>query len=124
MANIVIFKPNQIPQYLESVNTGEYVVDPSVPKDQVVAKPGIIINPDISAVQNVDKKYWKRGTGKKVIEMTPTEKAQVDLAEKTARIAEINKYNFEGGRLAEGLVDAGLITKTQIVNFIKGKEGL
>lgn len=124
MSNVAIFKPGQIPTYRESVNTGEYVVDPNVPKDQAAAIADVIINPDISAVQNIDKKYWKRGPDKKVVEMTSAEKARVDLAEKAARIAEISKYNFEGGVLAEGLVNAGLITRDRIVNFIKQGEGL
>lgn len=112
MANIAIFKPNQQPQYLTSVNTPDYSSDPDV-----------IVNPDISAVQNVPLKYWKR-VGNQVKEMTLAEKAQVDLTEKTARITAISNYQFEGGQLAEALVSAGLITKIQIVNFIRQKEGI
>ena len=112
MSNIAIFKPNQTPQYLKSVNTPDYEGDLNV-----------IINPDISAVEKVGLKYWKR-SGNKVVEMTAGEKQAIDLAEKTARIAQIESYGFESGQLAEALVDAGLITKVKIVNFIKGKEGL
>ena len=113
MSNVAHFKNGQIPEYLISVNTPDYEGDPNV-----------LINPDISAVQNIPLKYWKRGTGNKVIEMNLTEKAQIDLAEKTARITAINNYEFEGGILVEGLVNIGLITKTQIIDFIKQKMGL
>ena len=124
MSNIAIFKPNQTPQYLESVNTGDYVVDPNVPKTQVVPKsPDIIINPDISAVKNVDKKYWKRN-GNNVIQMTVAEKAQVDLAEKQIQIDAINQYKFDGGELAEILVDKGILTKIEVVDLIKQRRGL
>ena len=112
MSNIARFKSGQTPEYLTSVHTPDYEGDPDV-----------LVNPDISAVQSIDRKYWKR-VGNTIVEMTLAEKAQIDLAEKTVRITAINNYEFEGGRLAEGLVSAGLITKIQIVNFIKGKEGL
>lgn len=112
MSNIAIFKLNQTPQYLTSVHTPDYSSDPDM-----------LVNPDISQVQNVPIKYWKR-VGNQVKEMIIAEKAALDLAEKNARITAINNYQFEGGQLAEALVTAGLITKVTLVNFIKGKEGL
>lgn len=124
MSNIAIFKSGQTPQYLESVNTGEYVIDPNVPKNQVIPKdPDVIINPDISAVKSVNRKYWKR-SGDKVVEMTIAEKVQVDLAEKQVQIDAINQYKFDGGELAEILVDKGILTKTEVVDLIKQRRGL
>ena len=140
MANIVIFKLGQTPQYLTSVNTPEYC---DIPEDKKVynkdrtiwgttltkselpqyAKPGVIINPDISAVKDIDKKFWKR-SGNNIVEMSLTEKAQVDVAEKQVQIDRINNYEFAGGELAEILVDKGILSKTDVVNLIKQKRGL
>lgn len=52
-------------QYLKSVNTPDY--DPA----------DWIINPDLSAVNGVPKKYWKI-SGNSVLEMTPQEKSDKD----------------------------------------------
>ena len=85
MANIAIFKTGKVAQYLRSVDTGEYVVDPNVPKDQVVPiDPDVIINPDVTSVQNIPLKYWKR-LGNNILEMTANEKLAVDTAELQSR---------------------------------------
>ena len=74
MSNIAIFKTGKIPEYRISVNTRDYVVDPNVPKSEVVPlDPDVIINPDISSVSNVPLKYWKR-SGNNILEMTQSEK--------------------------------------------------
>lgn len=54
-------------QYFMSVNTPDY------------PESDWIINPDLSAVANVPAKYWKID-GDSVVEMTTTEKSQVEAA--------------------------------------------
>ena len=76
------------------MDTGEYVVDPNVPKDQVVPNdPDILINPDISAVQNVPLRWWKR-VGNTVVEMTQTEKDALVAAELQARKDQANDFGI------------------------------
>ena len=62
MANVLIFEAGKEPQYLLSVNEPDYCV--SVPPTKFVAqdyaKPGVLINPDLSALKDVPKKYWKQ----------------------------------------------------------------
>lgn len=124
MANILIFETNKKPQYLKSVDEGQYVVDVNVNKrQQVSVSPDILINPDVSLLANVPIKYWKR-SGNKVIEMTTLEKQTVDNVEKQVRIDNLNNYQFDGGELAKILVEEGLITKTKIIDKLKLKEGL
>ena len=124
MANIAIFEPNKTPQYLTSVSEGPYVININVDKRlQQPRDSTILLNPDISTVKNVPLKYWKK-VGNQIQEMTMLEKQAIDLVEKTSRITALNNYQFEGGQLAEALVNAGLITKTTLINFIKQKEGL
>lgn len=74
MADIVILDPNKPAQYLKSVNTSDYTVSSTV-----------LVNPDVSAVVSVDQKYWKKGTGNTVIEMTLGEKQAVDDADLVLR---------------------------------------
>ena len=66
MSNIARFRQGQTPEYLKSVNTPDYSSDPDV-----------IVNPDISSVQNVPLKYWKRNLNA-VVEMSQSEKNVVD----------------------------------------------
>lgn len=73
MASIALFTPNQTPQYLPSAHTPDYEGNPDA-----------IINPNVSAVQNVPLKYWKR-SGNTILEMTLAEKQSVDAAELQAR---------------------------------------
>ena len=70
MSTVVLFNPTQ---YLTSVNTPDYEGNPNA-----------IINPDISSVQSVPLKYWKR-VGNTVVEMTLAEKQAVDAAELQAK---------------------------------------
>lgn len=90
---------------------------------QDFAKPDVLINPDISAVKNVDKKYWKR-VGNAVVEMTKVEKKIVDDAKKAKKIKDIEDLNFEGKEAINILIDAGIVTKQQVVDSLKAKEGL
>lgn len=40
----------------------------------------VIINPDMSAIKGVPIRYWKKGVGDSVVEMTAIEKTQIDNA--------------------------------------------
>lgn len=125
MADIVDFNQTP-PQYSRSVHTPDYLTKiPDNKKDMPkFAKPGILVNPDVSRVENIPTKYWKKGTGNKVIEMTTSEKQAIDNAEKQGRKDAIDNYEFNGGDLAQALVDAGLVTKKQITDFVKIREGV
>lgn len=114
MSDIVIFKLNQQPQYLKSVNTGDYINDPD-----------ILINPDISSVQSVPLKYWKR-SGDSIVEMSTSEKSAIDLEELNQRKATADNFNISVEMLANVLLDlfadkftAKNITKDYLVNLIK-----
>lgn len=107
MANIAIFKPNKTPEYLRSVNTPDYSSDPDV-----------LVNPDISALQSIPHKYWKR-VGNAVQEMTAGEKATVDTQEQALRDAAVNDLHIDTVILAKALVKAGVITKNALINAIK-----
>lgn len=73
MASVAIFKAGQQPQYLLSVNTPDYSSDPDV-----------IVSPDLSSVQNVPLKYWKR-VGNTISEMSQAEKDTITAAELVIR---------------------------------------
>jgi hypothetical protein len=121
MANIAIFKAGQPAEYLESVNTLDYLTGVPSSKDQAqaFAKPGVLINPDISAVKDVPRKYWKR-VGDQIKEMTAAEKTAVDNAEKSARDVRIdNLEDVDAIVLAKALIKAGVITKAALVQRVK-----
>jgi hypothetical protein len=71
MANILRFNPNDlivpnmVIEYLKSVNTPDYLGN-------------ILINPDISIVENIPIKYWKV-SNELVIEMTEEGKNAIDI---------------------------------------------
>ena len=99
MANIAIFKPNQTPQYLTSVNGAEYMVDPTALEGNVVSNdPDVIFNPDINAVKNVPLKYWKR-SGNNIVEMSLAEKQTILDAELQARKDAANDFGVEGMKI-------------------------
>ena len=90
--NVAIFKAGQTPQYLTSVNGAEYMVDPQALEGTVVSTdPDVLINPDISIVQNVPFKYWKR-VGNSIVEMTLGEKQAVLDAELLVRKSNANTF--------------------------------
>jgi hypothetical protein len=80
MANIVIYNPSVTPkvvlEYLESVNTPDYS-----------SRPDVLVNPDITALVSVPRKYWKV-VGSAVLEMTSTEKSNLDGFETAQLIAQ------------------------------------
>lgn len=124
MANIAIFKAGKEPQYLTSVDTGEWVVSTKVPKNKIQPKdPDVVINPDISTVKDIPVRYWKR-SGNTIISMNQQEKDAVDNEKKSSRKDAIDKLQIDGSLLAEALIAAGIVTKKQIVDAVKAKEGL
>jgi len=108
MANIAIFKLNKTPEYLRSVNTPEYSSDPDV-----------LVNPDISSVENVPLRYWKR-VGDTIVEMTQAEKDAVIQAELDAKEATLQRLeDIDAVILAKAIVRAGLISKDNLITAIK-----
>jgi len=83
MANVAIFKSGQTPQYLESVNTPDYSKDVDV-----------LVNPDVSALDGVPLKYWKRVLNT-VVEMNQTEKDALDAADLQAKKDDITTISRE-----------------------------
>ena len=130
MANIAIFKPNETPQYLTSVNGAEYMVDPTALEGNVVSNdPDVLFNPDISAVVNVSLKYWKR-SGDNIVEMTVGEKQVIDDAELQARKDAANDFSIEGMKIVLTalikVINLRLpidkkITKQEMVDALKGE---
>ena len=130
MSNIAIFKPNQTPQYLTSVNGAEYMVDPTALEGNVVSNdPDVIFNPDISAVVNVSLKYWKR-SGDNIVEMTVGEKQVIDDAELQARKDAANDFSIEGMKIVLTalikVINLRLpidkkITKQEMIDALKGE---
>lgn len=87
-SDVVIYDPadaivsNNVTNYLESVNTPEYDGNPYT-----------LIDPDLSSVTGVDKKYWKV-TDNSVVEMDLIEKAAVDnAAKKSLELSAANNTN-------------------------------
>lgn len=91
--NVAIFKPGQTPQYLQSINGAEYMVDPNAPEGSVTPIPDVLINPNISVVQSIPVKFWKR-VGNSIAEMTAGEKQSVLDAELAARKLQADDYNI------------------------------
>lgn len=115
MANILIFKdPPKEPEYLESVNTPDYL-----------HLPNILVNPDISVVKTVPIKYWKRDNDK-VVEMTPEEKEAWDLPAKQVEEAAqlvITEINTTKDELTISLADwdKGIDKDAVLKNLVKLK---
>lgn len=80
MASVALFNPTQ---YLTSVNTPDYEDNPDA-----------IINPDITAVQNVPLKFWKR-SGNTIVEMTQAEKDAILIAELQTRKDTANDFGLD-----------------------------
>ena len=83
MSNVAIFKPNETPRYLRSVNTPDHEGDPN-----------ILINPDVSALQNVELKHWKR-VGNNIVEMNASEKQVIADAELFQRKSVADNYGID-----------------------------
>lgn len=94
MANIALFITGQEPQYLESVDEGPYVVDINAGKRNLVPKDStILINPDISQVVNVPKKYWKK-VNTTIVEMSDAEKQAIQDVELAQRKAAADDFSL------------------------------
>lgn len=113
MSDIVLFNPNQ---YLKSVNTSDYTPSESV-----------LINPDVSSVSGVSLKYWKKGTGNTVVEMSVQEKQAIDDAELLLRKSGADSFSVGRVEIFTALIKvinlrlpAGQkITKQELIDAIK-----
>lgn len=140
MATVVVFETGKEPQLLESVNTPDFCDIPenkrvysedgltwgtNLTKQELLSyvKPGVIINPQLKALESVPRKYWKRD-GLSVVEMSATEKAAVDAAEKAGEVTMVTDLQISVKELALALVASGVVTKAQLVNAIKQRRGL
>lgn len=125
MANVLITKNGKL-QYLESVDTGEYVVDVNVPKNEAQPKSGVIINPDISLLKGVDIKYWKISNGRPV-EMTTQEKAVVDNTDLQIRKGSADTLSVGIKEALEALIkvinirlpQGQKITRQEVINALR-----
>lgn len=115
MASVALFNPTQ---YLTSVNTPDYEGNPDA-----------IINPDISAVQNVPLKFWKR-VGNTIVEMSQAEKDAIAAAELQVRRDQANDLSISDMKaILTALIKvinirlpAGQkITKQELVDAIKAE---
>lgn len=116
MANIAIFRTNQTPEYLKSVNTPDYEGDGDV-----------LINPDISALVGIPVKYWKRVNGV-VEEMSGAEKQAVDDAELTKKKDEADNFNVDTKTVLTALIKVinkripgNPITQQEMITAIKAE---
>jgi hypothetical protein len=82
-------------QYLESVNTPEFPID------------DWIINPDLSGLEGIAKRYWKV-VGDNVVEMDQSEKDVVDFStNKTAKLQAI-EYWWNSKEVGRILTSSGI----------------
>jgi hypothetical protein len=106
MANVAFLENGNV-VYLKSVNTPEYS-----------GKTNLVINPDVSSLSVVDRKYWKIDGGS-VVEMTQAEKDFVNESESLAKDAAVQNLTIDTITLAKALVKAGVVTKQNLVTAIK-----
>ena len=115
MANVALFRSNQEPQYLKSVNTPDYSSDPDA-----------LIDPNITSVQSVPTKFWKR-SGNTVSEMSQAEKDVILAAELTARKSAADTFAADPLAIFTALIKvinvrltAGQkITKAELITAVK-----
>ncbi len=81
MGLIVIFNEGATPEKVLSVI-------PSANDIEFVSRTDVVLNPDLSALSGVPRKYWKHVTGS-IVEYTAGEKATQDAAEDTAAEARV-----------------------------------
>lgn len=88
MADIIEYNPddlivaNKVINYFESFDTSYYLSG------------NYLINPDLSAVSEVEQKYWKVDTGA-VVEMSTEEKEDIDDYNNEQSEANDKRYDFE-----------------------------
>lgn len=112
MANIALFREGKTPEYLLAVDTSLYIDDPEA-----------LVNPDVTAVIDLDWKYWKR-VDDTIQEMTQVEKDGVLAAEAAAIVASndalAEALTIGGDILAQALIASGLISRDELVMAVKG----
>ena len=125
MANVIIFNEadNKIIDYKTSVNTPDYS-----------SRTDVIVNPDLSALSGIPRKYWKQDSGA-IVEMTQAEKDAVDAEEVQAQLeanrATADKLGFSTEDVITALVKViniripnNPITKSEVVAQLKNDKGL
>jgi hypothetical protein len=117
MADIVDFSKTP-PDYQKSVNTPDYQGNPDV-----------LINPDVSQVVNIERKYWKRD-GDTIAEMDTTEKRAVLDAELAVRKAQIDDFSIDSVKIVltalikvinQRLPREKKITKQEMIDALKNE---
>lgn len=117
MANIAIFKTGKQAQYLLSVNTPDYSSDPDV-----------LVNPNITTVQNVPIKFWKR-VGDAITEMTAAEKQAVSDVELQQRKSQADTFSANPIEIFTAIIKVlntklpanKQITKQEMIDAIKAE---
>lgn len=122
--NVAIFKQGQTPQYLQSINGAEYLVDVNA-KIPTPSDPDVLINPDISSVSSVPLKFWKRSNNS-IIEMNQAEKDAILSQEVQARKNNADTLNVTLREALEALIKvinlrlpSNKITKAEMITAIK-----
>lgn len=118
MADVVIAKPGQKIQVFKSVNTPDYQ-----------SEEGAIVNPDLTAVEGIDPKFWKLHDESSIIEMTEEEKQTVMAAESLNRKQAADNYEVDLKTALTALIKVinlrlpkdQKITKAEVVNALKGE---
>lgn len=113
MADVVITKDDGSLEYLPSVNTGDYVTAKNVTKDHITPKEGVLINPDVSHLEDVDVRYWKR-VGNDLIEMSEEEKGEIDKRDIPKKEDVSIAGDLSASDLAVVLIKKGVITKEDL----------
>ena len=123
MANVVIFDigTNRIVSYFQSVDSNLYI-----------ARPDVVIDPDLSALSGIPKKYWKHEGGS-IVTMTQGEKDTFDAEREASRkailIAKLDAmsdapYDITVYDLAKALVQLGVVDGTDLKQKMKEVKGL
>ena len=126
MSNIVMFNPVATPQRVLTVianaNTedfGQQVAGVFVPNT------GVVVDPDLSALDSVPQNYWKHVAGS-IVEYTAAEKATQDTAEAVAETAKVR--TDANGRLSrfqsEGLLLRAIVSILRdLINIERAEHG-
>lgn len=111
MSDVVIFKAGEIAQYLKSVNTPDHI------------NAYTLINPDLSKLENVPRKYWQRD-GDKIVEMSIAEKQKLIDARQLEIDVQTEALDIDALIVVKALVKVlifkGILTKTDLIDEIKG----
>jgi hypothetical protein len=129
-ANIVVYNssdtvvPGRVTAYLISRNTPDYLADPN---DVNTPLWGYLIHPDLSAVQGVNRSYWKVVGSSAVIPMTDIEinaLVTVSTEATTVYLRDTAQLAFDG-RYSEGAVRRALVDlMLREINILRNLHGL